>query len=103
MKVFDENQKHVEARNQRRGTSDFTVPWQDCQKQPPEVLYQKTILKNFAISTGNTCVGVYFLKMCRPLDLQLYQKQTPTQVSSCRYCKIFNTTYFEKQLQTAAF
>ena len=54
--VFDQNQKHVEARNQRTGTpADFTVPWQDCQKQP-----LKAILKNFAIFTGNTCVGVYF-------------------------------------------
>ena len=61
VKVFDQNQKQVEQRNQRTGTpADFTVPWQDRQKQPPEVLYKKTILKNFAISTGNTCVGVYF-------------------------------------------
>ena len=36
----------MEARNQRTGTlADFTVPWWDCQKQPPEVLYKKTILK----------------------------------------------------------
>ena len=28
MKVFDQNRKHVEARNQRAGTpDDFTVPW----------------------------------------------------------------------------
>ena len=27
---------------------------------------------------------------------------TPTQVFSCKYCKTFNTTYFEKHLQTAA-
>ena len=61
VKVFDQNRKHVEVQSQRTDTpADFTVPWQDCQKQPPEVLYKKTILKNFAISTGNTCVGVYF-------------------------------------------
>ena len=57
MKVFDQNRKHAEARNQRTGTSaSFTVPLKDCQKQPPEVFYKKTILKNFAISVGNTCV-----------------------------------------------
>ena len=28
VKVFDQNWKHVEARNQRTGTpADFTVPW----------------------------------------------------------------------------
>ena len=76
MKVFDQNQKHVEVRNQRTGTpADFTVPLQDCQKQPREVFFQRTIPKNFAISTGNTCVGVCFLKICRPLDLQLFKKR----------------------------
>ena len=36
------------------------------------------------------------------LDLQYYQKETPTQAFSCEYCKIFKNTYFEKHLQTAA-
>ena len=31
VKVFDQNRKLVEARNQRTGTlADFTLPWQDC-------------------------------------------------------------------------
>ena len=33
---------------------------------------RKLFLKFFAISTGNTGVGVYFWKNCRPLDLQPY-------------------------------
>ena len=37
----------------------------------PEVLY-KLFLNNFAVSTENTCAGVYFSKCCRPLDLRLY-------------------------------
>ena len=52
--------------------ADFTIPRYDCQKQPPEVLYQKTTLKDFARSTRNTCVGVYFfkkLKTFRPATL----------------------------------
>ena len=53
------------AKSKNRHPSWFTVPWQDCQKQPPEVLYKKAILKNFAISTRNTCAGVHFLKSCR--------------------------------------
>ena len=61
VKVFDQNWKHVEAQNQRTATTaNFTVPWKDCHKQPPKVLYKKGILKNFGKATGNTCVGVYF-------------------------------------------
>ena len=54
-------------------------------------VYRKAILKNFAVSKGNTCVGVYSENSCGiALDLQLYQKETPTQVRCCEYCKIFN-------------
>ena len=82
VKVLEQNWKHVEARNQGTGASaDFTVPKWDCQN----------------------CAGAYFKKNCRLLDLQLYSKETQTQVVSCEYCKIFNTIYFEKHLQTAAF
>ena len=66
-------------------------------------LFKKAVLKNFAISTENTCVGVYFLKNWRHLDLQLNYEETSTQVFSSEYCKIINTIYFEKHLQTAAF
>ena len=34
--------------------------------------------------------------------LQLYKKDTPTQVFSCEYREIFINTYFEKHLPTAA-
>ena len=37
------------------------------------------------------------------LSICNFIKETPTQVCSCEYCKIFNTTYFEKHLQTATF
>ena len=33
---------------------------------------KKAVLKNFAISTGNTCVGISFLKSYRSKGLQLY-------------------------------
>ena len=32
----------------------------------------------------------------------MYSKETPTQMLSCEYCKIFKTTYFEEHLQLAA-
>ena len=31
-----------------------------------------------------------------------YQIETPTQVFSCDYCKVFKNTYFEEHLQTVA-
>ena len=36
-------------------------------------------------------------------DLQLYSKETATQVFSCEYCAILKNTYFEEHLWTAAF
>ena len=41
--------------------------------------------------------------VAKPLGLKLYKKEIPAQVLSCKYCKIFKNTYFEKHLQTAAF
>ena len=32
----------------------------------------------------------------------LYQKEIPTQVFFCKYCKIFKSTHFEEHLRTAA-
>ena len=63
---------------QRTGTpADFTIPWYDYQKQPPEVLYKKTTLKDFARSTRNTCVGVYFLKKLKTFRPATLLKRDP--------------------------
>ena len=65
--------------------------------QSPEAFHKKVVLKNFALFTGkNLCWGLFLIK------LQLYQNQTPAQVFSCEYCKIFKNTYFEEHLLTAA-
>ena len=40
-----------------------------------------------------------FLIGCRPEGVQLYQKETPTEVFSCEHCEIFKNTYFEKHLR----
>ena len=55
--VFDQIRKYVEGRNQRTGT-------------PADLLYLGRTVRSShrmccAISTRNTCVGVYFLKSCR--------------------------------------
>ena len=39
---------------------------------------------------------------CCCLGLQLQKTQHPTEVFSCKHCKIFKSTYFEKHLRTAA-
>ena len=49
------------------------------QKKPPEVFYKKAVVKNLAIKT--------------PLLESLFKSE---------YCKIFNGTYFEEHMQTAA-
>ena len=42
-------------------------------------------------------------KSCRPLDLQLYYKETPTQVFSCEYCKFFYYYLFWKTFANSRF
>ena len=64
------------------------------------MFYQKVVLKNFAISTGNTCVGVYLLKSCRPLGPQVYEKEVPTQLISLNMRNFL--CYLEEHLQMAA-
>ena len=49
----------------------------------------------------NACVGVFFMKL-QTFSLQVFKKQTPTQVLSCEVCKTLKNTYFEEYLQTAA-
>ena len=43
-----------------------------------------------------------FNKVAGHNGLQLYEKETPTQVLCCEYCEIFKNTYFEEHLRTAA-
>ena len=59
-------------------------------------------LKNFAKFPGKHLCWNYFLINYRPGGLGFYSKETPTQVLSCEYCKIFKKTYFEEHLRTAA-
>ena len=46
------------------------------------------------------CVSFKKLQTFMPATLL---KRDPTQVFPCEYCKIFNTTFFEKHMQMAAF
>ena len=84
----------------------------DYQKQSPEVFYKKAVIK-ICCNTHrkHLCYSLFLIKLqtFRPATLlkrnfntQLYQKETPTQVFSCEYFKIFRNTYFEEHQQKAA-
>ena len=60
------------------------------QKQPPELFYEKGVLKNFCNIHRKVA------------ELQPYQEETPTRMFSSEYCKIFKNTYFEEHLLMAA-
>ena len=54
------------------------------------VLY-KSVLKNFANSTGkHLCWSLFLIKL------------TPTQVFSCEICEFFKNTYFQEHLPATA-
>ena len=79
---FDENWKHVEMQNQRKAPQ-LTLLWYDYQEQPPEVLYKKAILKDFARSTRipHLCGSLFFkiLQTFRPSTL--LKRDSNTSVS----------------------
>ena len=57
-----------------------------------------SVCKNFAISSEKYPCWSHFLIKSTTLGLQLYQKETPRQMLSCEYSKIFNNTYLEEHL-----
>ena len=57
----------------------------------------KDAVKNVANFTGNHLCGRCV--NCRCPDLQLYSKETPTQVFSCENPEIFKNTYFKEDLK----
>ena len=62
---------------------EFEKKWEDfIQKQPPEVFYKKTILKNFAKLTGKHLCWSFFLS-----------KETPTQGYSCALFETFRRIF----------
>ena len=64
---------------------------------------RKSILKISQNSQENTCIGVSFLINLHASGLQLYQKkETPTQVFSCEFSKIFKNTFFSEHLRKTA-
>ena len=64
------------------------------QKQPPEVFYKKSGLKNFAILTGKHLFWNFFIT-------KLQASSLATLVFSYEYCEIFKSNYFKEPLPTA--
>ena len=60
----------------------------------PEMFCKKGVLKNFENLTGNNCAEVSFLLKYRPEAQNFIKKETPTQVFSCEFCKIYKSTLF---------
>ena len=59
------------------------------------MLYKKAGLENFAIFTGKHPCYILFL-------ITLPAFRSPIQVFSSEYCEMFQNTYFEEHMQTAA-
>ena len=57
------------------------------QKQPPKVFCKKTVLKKFEkLSRKHLCLSLFLINI---VDVQLYKKQTSTQVLYCKICENF--------------
>ena len=61
------------------------------QKQPPEVLYNKGVLRNLAKFTGKQLCQSFF-----------FNKETLTQVFSCEFCEISRNNFFYRTPLVAA-
>ena len=65
-----------------------------------EKLFQKSVRKT--ASTEAATGDVLWKKVWRPKVLQLYWKEAPTQIFSCKIWKNFKNTFFEEHLRTIA-
>ena len=81
--------------------NNFLVSFSKLQKQPPKCFVQKVVFENFTRFTGkHLCWGLLLIKLqaWKPATLL---KKNPARVSSCEYCKICKSNYFEEHLRTA--
>ena len=71
----------------------------DRQKQPPEVFYEKDVLKDVAKFTEKKPMPVSFLITLQALAYTIIKKETVAQVFSCELCEIFMNTFFTEHLR----
>ena len=61
--------------------------WQMC--------FKRSVFENFAKFTGKfLCWSLFLIKLYKPEGLQLYQKETPTQVFSVNIARFLRTVFF---------
>ena len=63
-----------------------------------EVFCKNGAYKDFAKFTGSTCAEVSFYINLQARPASLLKKDTPAQVISYKFCKIFKKIYFEELL-----
>ena len=76
------------------------------QKQPPQVLYKKGVLRDFGKFTGkHLCQSLFLNKVpgLRPKACNFIKREILAQVFSCEFCKMFKNTSFTEDLQTSKY
>ena len=72
------------------------------QKQPPEVFYQKSVLRDFTKFTGkHLCQSLSFNKVAG-LSSATFLKKRLAQVFSCEFYEIFKNNFFTEHFWTAS-
>ena len=80
----------------------FDINLVKLRSSPSQMFLKIGVLKNFAIFTGkHLCWGLFLLKL-QAQGLQLYYKESPTQMFSCEYCETFKNSFFYKIPAVAA-
>ena len=64
-----------------------------------QMFFKIGVLKNFAIFTGKHLCWSLFNKVAGWEACNFFEKETPTHVSSCEYCKVFKNSFFTEHLQ----
>ena len=75
------------------------------QKQPPEVFYRKSVLKNpTKFTRKHLCQRVFFNKVAglRPQASNVIKKEALTKVFSCEFCEISRNIFFTEHLRVTA-
>ena len=73
----------------------------NSEKQPLQMFSKELFLKIFPkYCQENTCVGVFLNKVASLKVCIFIEKETPTQLFSCKYCEILKNSSFLEHLTT---
>ena len=78
------------------GAASSWEVFMDQQKQPPEVFYEKSVLRNFAKFTGNTCAVVsFFNKVAGMRPATLLKKRLRHRCFPVNFAKFLRTSFLK--------